>query len=126
MGAAYASSYIDALFEHRDAVGLHTVISVRARSAQLPDECRLFLSVLEWLGCDWQYYDTLKEEDFREVCRLLEKFGMAETLIRYRLGRASPEDAGELQRWLDAHETSVREELFRHASNASDFLKQNG
>jgi hypothetical protein len=125
MSVAYAASYIDALFEKRDASALHAVISVRSRSARLPDECALFLRVLEWLGSDWQYYDTIKEEDYQEVCRLLEKFEMQEALTAFKRGRSAPDDSTELQRWFEAHESGVSEELFRHVKHVSGFLKKN-
>ncbi len=126
MNVAYAPSYIDALFERRDAMALHTVISVRGRSTALPDECLLFVRVLEWLGSDWQYYDTLKEADFQEVCRLLEKFGLLGALAAFKKGRAAPEGSDELSRWFGVHESEVREEIFRIAESTSDFLKKNG
>jgi hypothetical protein len=125
MSVAYASSYIDALFERRDATALHTVISLRARHSRLPDECALFIRVLEWLGSDWQYYDTIKDEDYAEVCRLLTKFGMTDVLAKFQEGRvASPESTG-LDRWFIGHQSEVEEQLFQHARHASDFLKKN-
>jgi hypothetical protein len=125
MSVAYAPSYIDAVFETRDASALHTIISVRARQRQMPDECALFIRVLEWLGSDWQYYDSLPDGDFLEVCRLLEKFGMTDVLAMYKRGKALAEDSRELADWTIAHEAQVRDELFRHAKKAADFLKRN-
>ncbi len=125
MSVAYAPSYIDALFERRDASALHTVISVRARTASLPDECSLFVRVLEWLGSDWQYYEALRPEDFQEVCRLLEKFDMTEALAAYKAGRSAPVESVDLQSWFTAHESKVLDQLFRYASHASEYLKKN-
>jgi hypothetical protein len=81
--------------------------------------------VLEWLGSDWQYYDTLKEEDYQEVCRLLAKFGMTDALAMFRNGRSEFEGSTVLSTWFEAQESEILEELFRHAKQASDFLKKN-
>jgi hypothetical protein len=57
----------------------------------MSDACELFRRVLEWSGSTrsgvWQYYESLKEEAFSEVSRLLTKFEMGEVLARYREGR---------------------------------------
>jgi len=125
MAVIYAPSFVEALFERRDATALHTLISVRARHAPLPDECSLFVRVLEWLGSDWQYYDALKEADFQEVCRLLEKFGMVEALAAFKRGKLAPEGSTEMERWFSSHEVQVLEELFLYAKRSIDFLKRN-
>jgi len=125
MAAIYAPSFVDAVFERRDATALHTLISVRARHAPPPDECALFVRVLEWLGSDWQYYEALKEADFQEICRLLEKFGMVEALAAFKRGKLAPEGSTEMQQWFSSHEAQVLEELFLYAKRATDFLKRN-
>jgi hypothetical protein len=125
MSVTYAPSFIDALFERRDATALHTLISVRARHSPLPDECALFVRVLEWLGSDWQYYEALKEADFQEVCRLLDKFGMVDALTAFQMGRSTAEGSTDMKQWFSSNESQVLENLFMNAKRSSDFLKRN-
>ncbi len=122
MNVAYASSYIDEVFARHDALALHTIITVRARTSRLPEECALFVRTLEWLGSDWQYYEATKEEDFIELCRLLKKFGMLDVLAKYQEGRAQPSDFSE---WFRRKEPSIHDQLFEIAKRAVDLLKKN-
>jgi hypothetical protein len=50
MSVNYAPSYIDEVFERRDDYALDTIITVRAKSAPLPDECALFtrMNAFSW------------------------------------------------------------------------------
>ena len=125
MSVNYAPSFIDAVFERRDALALYNVISVRSRGSVLPDECALFNRMLEWLGSDWQYYEGIREEDYTEVCRLLTKFEMLDVLAKYQEGRSAPLDSLDFGDWFDEHESEIKEQLFRHAKLAADFLKKN-
>jgi len=125
MSVNYAPSFIDAIFERRDALALYSIISVRSRHSVLPDECALFNRMLEWLGSDWQYYEGLQEDDYREVCRLLTKFGMLDVLAKYQEGRLLPLQSVDFMDWFDQHESEIKEQLFRHAERATDFLKKN-
>ena len=122
MNVAYAPSYIDEVFARRDALALHTIITVRARTSQLPEECALFVRTLEWLGSDWQYYEATKEEDFIELCRLLKKFGMSDVLAKYQEGRAQSSDFSE---WFGQKEPAIHDQMFEIAKRAIDFLKKN-
>lgn len=123
MNVAYTSSFIDSVFEREDATALHVIISVRARTSPLPDECALFARVLEWLGSDWQYYGAIGEDDFIEVCRLLKKFGMSDVLAKYQEGKSSA--SVDLSPWFLREESAIRESLFRHAHRSIEFLKKN-
>ncbi|MDX2109043.1 MAG: hypothetical protein SFY80_02255 [Verrucomicrobiota bacterium] len=132
MTAQYSPSYIDDLFERKDYVGIHSLIEVRARNQKVPDECALFSRILEWAGSTrsgvWQYYESLKEEQFCEVCRLLEKFGMREVKSKYQEGMQIWQDSDastELDRWIDAHESFIYSSILSHAHGAISELKQN-
>lgn len=122
MSAVYAPSYIDEVLARRDALALHTVITVRARTSQLPEECSLFARTLEWLGSDWQYYEATKEEDFIELCRLLKKFEMSDVLAKYQEARLTHMD---LSRWFQQNEAAIRDRIFEIAKLSVDFLKKN-
>ncbi len=122
MSVAYAPSYIDEVFDRRDALALHTIITVRARASQLPEECALFARTMEWLGSDWQYYEATKEEDFIELCRLLKKFGLLDVLRKYQEGRTKPSD---FSAWFRRHETEIHGRIFEIAKRSVDFLKKN-
>jgi hypothetical protein len=125
MSVAYAPAYIDQIFVRRDALALHTVISVRSRTVPVPDECALFTRVLEWLGSDWQYYESIQEQDYQEVCRLLKKFGMNEVLQKYQERRSAGPEGPDSSQWFVRHEAAIHEKLFQQAKNAIEFLKRN-
>jgi hypothetical protein len=132
MSVSYAPIFIEELFARRDLVGLHTLISARSRTREMPDVCKVFCRVLEWSGSTrsgvWQYYEGLKEEDFAEVCRLLTKFGMDEVLARYREGRnvwKSESAIAVVDRWIDDHEGEIHETIFTLLKSATEELKKN-
>ncbi len=132
MSIHYHPSYIDALFERKDILGFDDLILMRGRHRPLPDECRLFQLVGGWLGCSvcggWQYYESVSEEDYGELCRLLTKFGMTDVLAKCQEGKAAW--TGErvtmaVDTWTSEHAAEVEERLLRHLKGASDFLKEN-
>ncbi len=124
MSVTYAPSYIDQVFVRRDALALHTIISVRSRTAPLPDECVLFTRVLEWLGSDWQYYEAIREQDYIEVCRLMKKFSMNDVLKKYQEGRSAGSQGKDLSQWFMRREAAIHAKLFQHANRAIEFLKK--
>jgi hypothetical protein len=132
MTAQYSPSYIEELFERKDYVGIYTLIEVRARNQKVPDECALFSRILEWVGSTrsgvWQYYESLKEDRFSEVCRLLDKFGMLEVKSKYQEGMQIWQDSNastKLDRWIDQHESSIYSSILSHAYGAISELKKN-
>lgn len=122
MSVSYVPSYIDEVFARRDAQALHTIITVRSRASQLPEECALFARTIEWLGSDWQYYESTKEEDFIELCRLLKKFELLDVLAKYQEGRTKPSDFSE---WFGRYETEIHGRIFEIAKRSVAFLKKN-
>ena len=132
MSVAYAPFFVDELFARRDLSGLHTLICVRSRTRKMSDACELFRRLLEWSGATrsgiWQYYESLREEEFLEVCRLLRKFGMTEVLAHYRDGREvwqNGEASAALDSWIDAHEYEIHTAILSHLRMAADELKKN-
>ncbi len=129
MAVEYAPSYIDALFARKDVSGLHTVVSVRARTHSLPEECVIFLRILEWLGPDragsWQHYQTMTDAQYSETCRLLCKFGMTDVLEVFRAGREEADGPARVDDWLYAHGGEVQRQLLRILESVAEVLKRN-
>ena len=125
MSVAYSASYIDSVLERRDAMALYTIISVRGQNHELPDECKLFIHLLHWLGSDWQYYESLREKDYVEFCELLEKFGMQDVLAKYREGKSLPLESVNFMKWFGENEPAILERVFPIVARASEFLKRN-
>jgi hypothetical protein len=132
MNVAYSPVFVDELFARRDLVGLYALIRVRSRTRKMSDACELFCRSLEWSGATrsgiWQYYESLKEEEFLEVCRLLGKFEMTGVLAHYRDGRGvwqSEEASAALDRWIDTHEHEIHSAILDHLRMATEELKKN-
>ena len=119
MTVRFANSYVDRLFADRDMMGLHHLISVMERDRELPEEFWLFCRLLEWAGSTrsgvWQYYEGLSDETFDRMTGALDQFGLSEIAKQYRFGRAvwrGPNQAANLDEWIDRHEQQLQSAAF--------------
>lgn len=133
MSIRFADSYVDRLFNERDMLGLHHLVSVMEQDRTLPEECWIFCRMLEWLGSTrsgvWQYYESIADETFQRLGRALEQSGHFELAGRYRSGMSiwnGPDRASSLDRWMDAHEDEIRDAAFELISRRRDCLKCGG
>ena len=129
MSVRYAASYVDAIFARRDLAALHTVISVKAGSRTLPRECVLFVRVYEWIGADWQYYESLKPEAYQEMCALLSEFSMTDVLAKFKEAMAAWQSGdysiAHVDEWANQRRDEIENHILERAEHTADFLKEN-
>jgi hypothetical protein len=131
MKPRYSAAYIDRLVRERDGPGLHQLISVFGRYAQIPDELWVFNHLLEWAGSTrsgvWQYYETVDPRAFTRLKDWLERAGWHDLHTRYARGMldfASGQDCEDLDRWLLEHEDEVDAALWATVTRQLDRLKE--
>ena len=129
MAVRFANSYVDRLFAERDFVAIHHLISVVSRDRSLPEEFWLFCRVFEWAPSRsgvWQYYEGLPETEFERISQALDRFGLAEIAQQYRTGKSTwdgPDQAAELDKWLDAHASEIHAAVFDLIAPRKDCLR---
>jgi hypothetical protein len=114
MAIRFAESYITRLLADRDIAGLYHLIRVMGREHPLGEAFWLFCRLLEWRGSSrsgvWQYCDGLPDELFVRMSEALEKFGLLEIAVNYRIGRRSwdgPDRAASVDDWIETHEDDI-------------------
>src|SRR5437867_4084106 len=93
MAVRFAKSHVDRLYEVKDILALHGVISVVGRERELPEQFSLFLRLWEWCCSTrsgiWQYYADAGADEIETTARALERFGLSELVVRYRSGMST-------------------------------------
>ena len=119
MPAPLAKTYVDQIFAERNLGDIYWAISVVEQDRELPEEFWLFSRIYEWApprSGVWQYYEGLSDEQFKRVSDDLDRFGLAEIAVQYRLGRRTWDgatQAAEVDRWLDAHADEIHDAVFK-------------
>jgi hypothetical protein len=125
--ARYAAAYIESLLDNRELVRIYGILSVLAKEQPLPQKLWLLCRMLEWEGSTrsgvWQYYETVRADKMARVEQLLGEFGLDELLRQYRLGQATwKEGAPELDKWIDANQERIYEQLFELVQCQRDWI----
>ena len=129
MAVHFANSYVDRLFAERDLVAIHHLISVVGRDRSLPEEFWLFCRVFEWAPSRsgvWQYYEGLPDAEFERISQALDGFGLTEIAEKYRIGKKTwdgPDQAADLDEWLEAHAREIHAAVFDLIAPRKDCLR---
>jgi hypothetical protein len=122
MLARYAKSYIDQLYEAKDAFELRGIVGVVQMGRRLPEQFSVFAGLIDWLSSSrsgiYQYYECMEHRDRSEFDSLadgLSRFGFPEIAERYRSGMATWREGGcdELDRWIDEHRDEIETTAFQ-------------
>ncbi len=130
MTARYAASYIDEVLTRKDGMVLHTIISVVSRRHTLPPQCRLFMLAYEWIGSDWQYYESLTEARYQEFAGLLSEFDLLDILSKLdealSAWRAGDHSIAEVDEWANQRTAQITASLIDRVLPISNILKEKG
>ena len=131
MHPRFAESYVERLFEQKDLLGLHQLISTLERDRELPKQCWLFCRLLEWEGsCRlgiWQYYEGTQQEEFEKIGRALDDAGLKELAHKYRYGMTAWKNddiASALDKWIDSNQEFISAQLMCLLVSCREVLKK--